>query len=113
MTLLLSSGKLDNFRTYLEKNGYTFEDRPYQLYLAKKSGIVINLYSNGKIVIGGADQAERTRVEEFLGSLEASQFEKPIKQYLQSKYLEAGLVQTKLAREIILVLFGHWRSSGR
>jgi ribonuclease HIII len=81
MTLLLSSGKFDNFRTYLEKNGYTFEDRPYQLYLAKKSGIVINLYSNGKIVVGGADQAERTRVEEFLGSLEASQFEKPIKEY--------------------------------
>ena len=81
MTLLLSSGKLDNFRTYLEKNGYTFEDRPYQLYLAKKSGIVINLYSNGKIVIGGADQAERTRVEEFLVRLEASQFEKPIKEY--------------------------------
>ncbi len=47
----------------------------------KKPGIVINLYTNGKIVFGGANQAERTRVEEYLGSLEASLVVKPIKEY--------------------------------
>lgn len=81
MTLLLSSDKFTEFRVYLEKNGYTFEDRPYQQFLAKKAGIVINLYTNGKIVFGGADQAERTRIEEYLESLEASQVVKLVKEY--------------------------------
>ncbi|MPL89240.1 hypothetical protein SDC9_35273 [bioreactor metagenome] len=49
MTLLLSSDKFTEFREYLEKNGYTFEERPYQQFLAKKAGIVTNLYSNGKM----------------------------------------------------------------
>lgn len=81
MTLLISSDKFAEFRAYLEKNGYVFEDRAYQQFLAKKAGIVINLYTNGKIVLGGADQAERTRVEEYLCSLEASQAVKLVKEY--------------------------------
>lgn len=81
MTLLLSSNKFGEFKAYLEKNGYTFEDRAYQQFLARKVGIVINLYLNGKIVFGGADQAEKTRVEEYLGSLRVSQVVKHVKEY--------------------------------
>ncbi len=81
MTLLLSYDKFDDFKAYLEKNGYTFEGRQYQQFLAKKAGIAINLYNTGKIVFGGADQAERTRIEEYLGSLDASQVVKPVKEY--------------------------------
>ncbi|MBI4180809.1 MAG: hypothetical protein HY528_02655, partial [Chloroflexi bacterium] len=82
MTLLLPSDKFGEFRVYLAKNGYVFEDRAYQQFLAKKIGIVINLYTNGKIVFGGTDKSERTRVEEYLGLLKTSQVVKSVKEYL-------------------------------
>ncbi len=81
MTLIIPSDKFDEFKTYLTAHGYTFEDRQYQLFLAKKPGTVINLYTNGKIVFGGTDLTERGRVEEYLKSLNASQVVKTIKEY--------------------------------
>lgn len=72
MTLIISNNKFDKLRAYLEKNGYAFEDRLYQQFLAKKPGITVNLYTNGKIVFGGDNQTERVRVEEYLSSLGAS-----------------------------------------
>lgn len=81
MTLSISHDKFDEFREYLEKSGYAFEDRPYQQFLAKKSRIAINLYTNGKIIFGGADQTERARVEEYLNSLEVSNIVKSVREY--------------------------------
>lgn len=44
------------FKRFLEDLGFTFEDRPYQVFLARKPGSVVNLYANGKIVFGGTDE---------------------------------------------------------
>ena len=81
MTLIISNDKFGKFREYLEKNGYAFEDRPYQQFLAKRAGFVVNLYTNGKIVFGGNNQTERTLVEQYLNSLQVSNIIKPIKEY--------------------------------
>jgi ribonuclease HIII len=82
MTLKVSSDKFSDFKAYLETSGYAFEERPYQQFLAKKPGIVVNLYTNGKLVFGGADLVERQRVEEYLGSLGAADVAaKQVKEY--------------------------------
>lgn len=69
MTLSISFGKFREFKAYLQKNGYVFEKRPSQQFLAKNAGISINLYNNGKIVFGGSNKAEIEQVEEYLISL--------------------------------------------
>jgi ribonuclease HI len=69
MTLIILPSQFVEFRTYLNRNGFKFEERPYQAFLAKKKGIAINLYLNGKIVIGGTDQAEINQIEDYLASL--------------------------------------------
>lgn len=81
MTLIISSSRFAEFKAYLENNGFSFEERPYQAFLAKKKGVTVNLYLNGKIVIGGAEQTEKSKVEDYLASLEASQVEKAVKEY--------------------------------
>lgn len=81
MTLMISSDKFNRFREYLEQNGYVFEDRPYQQFMAKKPGTVVNLYTSGKVVFGGTDQTERKRVEECLDSFEAAEVSKTVKEY--------------------------------
>jgi ribonuclease HIII len=81
MTLKVSSAKFSDFKAYLETNGYSFEERPYQQFLAKKPDIVINLYTNGKVVFGGTNTIERQRVEEYLGSLGAADVAKHVKEY--------------------------------
>ena len=69
MTLSISFGKFREFEAYLQKNGYVFEERPSQQFLAKNAGISINLYNTGKILFGGSNKAEIARVEEYLLSL--------------------------------------------
>jgi hypothetical protein len=43
-------------RDFLAREGFAFGDRPYQEFLAKKIGVTVNLYTSGKVVIGGHDQ---------------------------------------------------------
>jgi len=81
MTLIILPEKFEQFKDFLAKNFFSFEERPHQYFLARKQGLVVNLYNNGKIVIGGTDNNERTNVTAFLDTLQAEQHHKNIKEY--------------------------------
>ncbi len=81
MTLIISEDKFDQFKEYLTQQDYSFEDRPHQYFLARKKGLVINLYNSGKIVIAGNNDNERTEVQAFLTMLEAEQHVRNEKTY--------------------------------
>jgi len=67
----------ETFRKFLEEFGFTFEDRPYQVFLARKPGSAVNLYTNGKIVFGGTDESTIKIIHEHAIALGASTIEKP------------------------------------
>ena len=63
-------------KDYLAKQGFAFEDRPHQIFLARRPGAVVNLYNNGKIVIAGNNLALIDPLREFLISLGAEKVAK-------------------------------------
>lgn len=81
MTYLIHESSFQALQKFLEANGFAFEERPHQAFLARKKGLVVNLYNNGKIVMAGTDLAERKRIEEFLTTIEAQQSNKAVKTY--------------------------------
>jgi ribonuclease HIII len=81
MTLIILPEKFEQFKDFLAKNAFSFEERPHQYFLARKEGLVVNLYNNGKIVIAGTDDNERTNVAAFLDTLQAEQHKKNNKEY--------------------------------
>ena len=81
MTLIITDDKFEQFKDYLTQQGYSFEERPHQYFLARKGGLVVNLYLSGKIVIAGNDKMRRAGVVEFLDTLEAEQHIKVKKEY--------------------------------
>lgn len=76
MTIKLSLDKVEKFKNFLIKEGFVFEERPYQLFLARKSEVTINLYKNGKIVFTGKNQEEIRRIREYAESLGAVKIKK-------------------------------------
>jgi len=81
MTLIILPEKFEKFKEFLAKNAYSFEERPHQYFLARKEGLVVNLYLNGKIVIAGKDDNKRKDVMAFLETLQAEQHNKNEKVY--------------------------------
>ncbi|MDZ7332589.1 MAG: ribonuclease HIII [candidate division KSB1 bacterium] len=81
MTLTIEQDKFERFKAYLQEQGYDFEPRPHQVFLAKSRTLVVNLYNNGKVVISGSNDAERKKVEAFLATLQAQHYQKEEKQY--------------------------------
>lgn len=81
MTYIIPAHSFQSLQKFLEANDYSFEERPHQVFLARKKGLVVNLYDNGKIVIGGTDAAERQRIEGFLATIEAQQSIKVARAY--------------------------------
>ena len=72
----------ETFRQRLQQEGFNLEDRPNQVFLARKSGVVVNLYNNGKVVLGGSDQSAIEAVFAILkelGSAEITKFKKELK----------------------------------
>ena len=69
MPLDLERAKFDEFRTRLGALGFSFENRPHQVFLARGDGIVVNLYESGRVVLGGAAErhAPVTAILEQLG----------------------------------------------
>ena len=57
MPMDLERAKFDELRARLAALGFSFENRPHQVFLARGDGIVVNLYESGRVVLGGA--AER------------------------------------------------------
>ncbi len=81
MTLKIAKDKFDQVKDYLADRNYEFESRPHQVFLARSAGLVVNLYTNGKIVIAGNDTAERERVEAFLETLHGELVQKNERHY--------------------------------
>jgi len=81
MTLIILPEKFEQFKDFLAKNAFSFEERPHQYFLARKEGLVVNLYRNGKIVIAGNDDNARQDVTSFLDTLQAEQHKKNYIEY--------------------------------
>ncbi len=65
--------RVKKFREFLESRGFGFEQRPNQLSLARKEGIVVNLYKNGKIVFEGKSKGEIEEIKNFAKSIGAEE----------------------------------------
>jgi ribonuclease HIII len=81
MTMQVPTDQIDTFQKYLEERGFSFEDRPHQVFLARSEGITINLYENGKIVFGGKDFSQMEETRDFLLSIGASDVKKSKKEF--------------------------------
>ncbi len=81
MTLIILPEKFEQFKDFLAKNAFSFEERPHQYFLARKAGLVINLYLNGKIVIAGKEDNKRKDIMAFLETLQAEQHNRNKKEY--------------------------------
>lgn len=67
----LAKENFETFRQFLGLEGFSFEERPNQLFLARKPGAVINLYTSGKVVLGGSDENALKSVLSLLDQLGA------------------------------------------
>lgn len=81
MTLIIPRNKFDVLKDHLKNEGYAFEDRPYQFFLARHKGLVLNLYENGKIVFQGTNESEKAAIMDFLTSLDAEELVKAETKY--------------------------------
>ena len=68
---LLPAGKFAELKAYLKRVGFAFEERPHQVFLARAPGLVVSLYSSGKVVIAGKDRALEREVRWYLEKLGA------------------------------------------
>jgi ribonuclease HIII len=89
----LSKDQFDVFRDRLGANGFTFEDRPNQVFLARKSGATVNLYNSGKVVVGGSNQSVIEAVFSILKDLGSVETTKLTKQ-LEPLNLKAARIGT-------------------
>lgn len=69
MTASLPVERQSEFRDFLARRGYHFESRPHQAFLAKGNSTVVNLYENGKVVIGGSRTDEQGIILSYIESL--------------------------------------------
>ncbi len=65
----IPESKFSDFKAYLKRIGFTFEERPYQVFLARYPDLVVSLYTSGKIVLAGKDKQLKSEIEFFLESL--------------------------------------------
>ena len=72
----LDRERFEEFRKHLKVLGFKFEERPYQVFLARYDPLTVNLYESGKLTFGGNDPVLQREVEWFLSKLGA-RTEKP------------------------------------
>ncbi len=89
----LGRDSFEIFRQRLQQEGFNLEDRPNQVFLARKSGVVVNLYNNGKVVLGGSEQSGIDAVFSILEELGSAEITKPLKQ-LEPLNLTAARIGT-------------------
>ena len=77
-TLKLPATNFKKFKSYLTELGFKFENRPHQEFLARKNGIAVNLYSNGKVVIAGSNTSLIDSICIFIKNIGAQEIEKSI-----------------------------------
>ncbi len=105
MTIRIPLETVEILKEYLEKRGFNFEDRPYQLFLARKPDVVVNVYKTGKIVFGGKDQAEIEEIKKFVESIGAEEVEKASKDYPPLSLKGPRIGTDEVGKEIILDLW--------
>ncbi|MDP6612432.1 MAG: ribonuclease HIII [Candidatus Hydrothermarchaeota archaeon] len=76
-TYQILESKFAELKAYLGRIGFKFEDRPYQVFMARYPGLVVNLYHSGKIVLAGKDEQLKREIEAFVDSIGGS-VEKPV-----------------------------------
>ncbi len=82
MTLQLTTEEQKcKLREYLERMGFSFETRPYQVFLARGDNVVVNLYNSGKVVFGGSNKDKIREIEEFLLSIGSKAVRKKAEEY--------------------------------
>jgi len=81
-TLNITKAQFGKFKAFLKSQGYSFEERPHQYFLARKPGLVVNLYNSGSIVLAGKDEQQKQAVRDFLDTIGAKLHIKNEKQYL-------------------------------
>src|SRR2546426_6562777 len=79
-TLQIRPDQFDQLRAHLSEQGFQFEQRPHQAFLARKLGVILSLYENGKIVINGSNSVSIQELRAYILSLGAQQLEKTEKQ---------------------------------
>ncbi len=67
--LKIASKDFEELRSFLAKEGFGFEDRAHQVFLARKARVALNLYTNGKVIIGGSDLTLVKALREFVKSI--------------------------------------------
>ena len=65
----LDREKFDDFKKYLKKEGFKFERRPYQVFLARYDKFTVSLYESGKVVVAGKNQSLQNEIEWFLSTI--------------------------------------------
>jgi ribonuclease HIII len=69
---VLPGDRFADFRDYLRRVGFRFEERPHQVFLARSGKLVVSLYASGKVVIGGGDRQLEREVRWYLAKLGAA-----------------------------------------
>jgi len=69
---VLPHERFSEFREYLRKVGFKFEERPHQVFLARAGKLVVSLYESGKVVIAGSDSQLEREVRWYLSKLGAA-----------------------------------------
>jgi ribonuclease HIII len=65
----LEKSRFGEFRKHLAKLDFKFEERPYQVFLARYDKFTVNLFESGKVTFGGTNRELQQEVEWFLGKL--------------------------------------------
>ena len=74
--LQLPPESYERFRTHLAEQGFSFENRLNQVFLARGSGAVVNLYTNGTILISGGNVVLAKGLYDFAISIGAQEVTK-------------------------------------
>lgn len=69
MTTKILKGEYNRFRLCLEKLGFKLEQRPNQIFLARRGKCVVSLYNTGSVVIAGAEPIDRKEIEFFVSEM--------------------------------------------
>jgi ribonuclease HIII len=68
-TRKISPEHFQELRDYLTQEQFNFEERPNQVFLARKTGVVLSLYASGNIVVDGGNSALVNSLYEYVVSL--------------------------------------------
>jgi len=90
VTIELEPSKFEALRDALAAAGFTFEERPHQVFLARKQGVVVNLYQSGKVTVTPPQTAGARAVIGLIESLGGAAVEKKRPEHPEIKGTRVG-----------------------